>query len=72
MTAKIPKHWKIKTLGEIANISSGTTPFRKNPLFYDNADIPFVKTTDLNNSYITTTEEKVSMYALNNTTGVYQ
>lgn len=67
MTAKIPKHWKIKTLGEIANISSGTTPFRKNPLFYDNADIPFVKTTDLNNSYITTTEEKVSMYALNNT-----
>lgn len=67
MTAKISKHWKIKTLGEIANISSGTTPFRKNPLFYDNADIPFVKTTDLNNSYITTTEEKVSMYALNNT-----
>lgn len=67
MTAKIPKHWKIKTLGKIANISSGTTPFRKNPLFYDNADIPFVKTTDLNNSYITTTEEKVSMYALNNT-----
>ena len=67
MTAKIPKHWKIKKLGEIANISSGTTPFRKNPLFYDNADIPWVKTTDLNNSYITTTEEKVSMYALNNT-----
>ena len=67
MTAKIPKHWKIKTLGEIANISSGTTPFRKNPLFYDNADIPWVKTTDLNNSYITTTEEKISMYALNNT-----
>lgn len=64
---KIPKHWKIKKLGEIANISSGTTPFRKNPLFYDNADIPWVKTTDLNNSYITTTEEKVSMYALNNT-----
>lgn len=67
MIAKIPKHWKIKKLGEIANISSGTTPFRKNPLFYDNADIPWVKTTDLNNSYITTTEEKVSMYALNNT-----
>ena len=67
MTTKIPKHWKIKKLGEIANISSGTTPFRKNPLFYDNADIPWVKTTDLNNSYITTTEEKVSMYALNNT-----
>ena len=67
MTAKIPKHWKIKKLGEIANVSSGATPFRKNPLFYDNADIPWVKTTDLNNSYITTTEEKVSMYALNNT-----
>lgn len=67
MIANIPKHWKIKKLGEIANISSGTTPFRKNPLFYDKADIPWVKTTDLNNSYITTTEEKVSMYALNNT-----
>jgi len=67
MITNIPKHWKIKKLGEIANISSGTTPFRKNPLFYDNADIPWVKTTDLNNSYITTTEEKVSMYALNNT-----
>ena len=67
MTGKIPKHWKIKKLGEIANISSGTTPFRKNPLFYDNADIPWVKTTDLNNSYITTTEEKINTYALNNT-----
>jgi len=67
MITNIPKHWKIKKLGEIANISSGTTPFRKNPLFYDNADIPWVKTTDLNNSYITTTEEKVSMYALDNT-----
>ena len=67
MITNIHKHWKIKKLGEIANISSGTTPFRKNPLFYDNADIPWVKTTDLNNSYITTTEEKVSMYALNNT-----
>lgn len=67
MITNIPKHWKIKRLEEIANISSGTTPFRKNPLFYDNADIPWVKTTDLNNSYITTTEEKINMYALNNT-----
>ena len=50
MITNIPKHWKIKRLEEIANISSGTTPFRKNPLFYDNADIPWVKTTDLNNS----------------------
>lgn len=55
--------WKIKTLRDIASISSGTTPLRANPEFYDNGLIPWVKTTDLNNSFIYATQECITSKA---------
>jgi type I restriction enzyme S subunit len=52
--------WEEKTLGDIAAISSGTTPLRANPAFYEGGTIPWVKTTDLNNSFIDVTEECIT------------
>lgn len=52
--------WERKTLNEIAEISSGTTPPRSNPEFFDGGSIPWVKTMDLNNSFIIETEEQIT------------
>ncbi|WP_059471453.1 restriction endonuclease subunit S [Burkholderia sp. BDU5] len=52
--------WKVKVLSEIATIRSGTTPLRSEPKFYNGGTIPWVKTTDLNNSFIARTEECIT------------
>ena len=52
--------WDCKTLKDIAKITSGTTPLRSNSEFFAGGTIPWVKTTDLNNSFITETEEKIT------------
>ena len=57
------EEWVNSALGEVAEIKSGSTPLRSNPMFYENGNIPWVKTTDLNNSFITYTEEKITTHA---------
>lgn len=52
--------WECQTLADIARISSGTTPLRSNAEFFAGGTIPWVKTTDLNNSLITLTEEYIT------------
>lgn len=52
--------WECKALKDIAKITSGSTPSRSNPEFFAGGSIPWVKTTDLNNSFIVETEEKVA------------
>lgn len=63
----IPKEWEVKRLGDIADITSGTTPLRANMEYYNNGVIPWVKTTDLNNGTLYETEEKVSKEAVEKT-----
>lgn len=58
----------MKTLGQIANVFSGTTPSRENELFFNDGTIPWVKTTDLNNGILTHTEERITDIALKSTT----
>jgi type I restriction enzyme S subunit len=55
--------WEPTTLGELGKISSGTTPARANSEFFEGGTIPWVKTTDLNNSVITVTEECITTKA---------
>jgi type I restriction enzyme S subunit len=52
--------WECQTLADVAQISSGTTPLRTNLEFFAGGTIPWVKTTDLNNSFITETEEYIT------------
>ena len=72
---KIPKlrfsefeeSWDLKKLRSISSLSSGATPLRSNSSYFENATIPWVKTTDLNNSEILKTEECISDIAIRET-----
>lgn len=57
--------WEMKIIKELFNVVSGSTPLRSNTSYYENGNIPWVKTTDLNNSLINNTSEKVTDIALN-------
>jgi type I restriction enzyme S subunit len=63
----IPEEWEVRRLGDIADITSGTTPLRANSKYYNDGIIPWVKTTDLNNGTLYETEEKVSKEAVEKT-----
>ncbi|MDA1274462.1 MAG: restriction endonuclease subunit S, partial [Verrucomicrobia bacterium] len=52
--------WECQTLADVAQINSGTTPLRSKVEFFAGGTIPWVKTTDLNNSFITQTEECIT------------
>lgn len=52
--------WKVSKLGELFEIYSGNTPSRSDRNNYDNGTIPWIKTTDLNNSLIYVNEEKIT------------
>ena len=54
------EEWETTRLGEIASIRSGSTPPRSDPTFYSGGNIPWVKTTDLNNGFIYSTEECIT------------
>ena len=60
---EIPASWKWVRLGEIGSWASGATPSRSNPDYY-NGTIPWLKTGDLNDSYITDTSECITELAL--------
>ena len=47
-----PQNWSWTTLGKIGKWQSGSTPNRLNKDYY-NGNIPWLKTGDLNNGYIT-------------------
>jgi len=60
----IPQGWQVSKLGEIYKTTSGGTPSRSNPEFYEDGTIYWVKSKELNNSFITETEEKITEDAL--------
>ena len=59
--------WEEKKIGDIFKVTSGATPLRSDERFFKDADIDWVKTTDLNNGKILKTEEKISQFALKET-----
>lgn len=59
--------WEEKKIGEIFSVTSGTTPLRSNQNYFNNGSINWVKTTDLNNSILEKTEEKIAKLALTET-----
>lgn len=63
---EIPESWEVGTLGDIYKTTSGGTPSRSKPEFYENGSIGWVKSKELNNSFIIDTEEKITEDALKN------
>ncbi|TKF29317.1 restriction endonuclease subunit S [Enterovibrio norvegicus] len=61
----VPNGWERTRLKNIAKIKSGSTPLRaKQDLYYSQDGTPWVKTLDLNNSKIITTDERITELAL--------
>ena len=63
---EIPERWEVGTLGDIHKTTSGGTPSRNKPEYYENGSIGWVKSKELNNSFIIDTEEKITEDALKN------
>ena len=64
----LPQSWKIRRLGTLAKISTGTTPATDRPEYYG-GPIPFVKTAEIDNQVILSatvgiTQQAVSQYNL--------
>lgn len=64
--SKLPQGWVECQLGEVFETSSGGTPKRGNPEYYQNGTIPWLKSGELNNSIIYSAEEFITEQGLNN------
>jgi len=62
---KVPKGWIWTRLGEIGDWGAGATPARSNSTYYG-GNIPWLKTGELNDSFISDSEEKVTEEGLQN------
>ncbi|QXJ22538.1 restriction endonuclease subunit S [Actinomadura graeca] len=60
--------WRSVQLSDVAAFGSGTTPARaRQSEFYDQGTVPWVKTLDLNNGAIVSTDESVTTLAIDQT-----
>jgi type I restriction enzyme, S subunit len=60
----IPDGWKRKNLGEIADISSGSTPLRQKDEYWKEGTIPWVTTGEIDYQIIELAKEKITELAL--------
>jgi type I restriction enzyme S subunit len=64
---EIPNSWSVARISEICEVGSGTTPYRaERDLYYSPSGTPWVKTLDLNEGILKSTEEHVTGAALYN------
>ena len=65
---RIPKEWEWYSLSELFQMKSGSTPHRKAfKKYFQNGNINWAKTLDLNEGYILTTDEKITQAAIKET-----
>ncbi len=57
---------EVKAIGDITTVTSGGTPDRSNPQYWDNGTIPWIKTGELLDKQIVESEEKISEAGLVN------
>ena len=60
----IPEGWRVGTLGDYVETTSGGTPSRKIKNYYEGGNICWVKSKELANGFITETEEQISDIAV--------
>jgi type I restriction enzyme S subunit len=61
---QIPKNWEVKKLETLYRTSSGGTPSRKNLEYYEEGTIDWVKTGELRDCFVLSSEEKITTQAL--------
>ncbi len=60
---EIPRRWEVHQLGDLATISTGTTPATERGDYYDGS-VPFVKTAEIDDSLICTSKHAISEKAV--------
>ena len=60
------KGWEVEELGNLFQISSGGTPSRKESDYWENGEIPWVKTGEVRGTEIRSTSEKITEKGLKN------
>jgi type I restriction enzyme S subunit len=61
---EIPAHWDVKQLSEVAELETGSTPKRGKDSYWDSGDIPWIKSGELNDQTLSSSEEKITEQAL--------
>ncbi|WP_216638746.1 restriction endonuclease subunit S [Mycobacterium asiaticum] len=61
----VPESWTVAAIDEHFSVVSGGTPSRSNATYWSGGTIPWVKTTEVNYSVITETEEHITQAGLN-------
>lgn len=61
---RIPKGWEVKKIGDLYDTTSGGTPSRTKMDYYENGTIQWIKSKELDNTFIIDTEEKITEIAL--------
>ena len=61
----VPNRWRMGSVADFFDTSSGGTPSRKNPEFYAGT-VNWVKTQELNDNFIINTDEKITEEAIRN------
>ena len=60
----IPEDWEVVKLGKLTTVETGKTPLRSNKQFWDNGTINWATTTEVNETYIVSTNEKITNQAV--------
>ncbi len=60
----IPKGWEVATFGDLYNTSSGGTPSRKRPEYFEGGNIAWVKSQELPDGFILSIQERITEQAL--------
>jgi type I restriction enzyme S subunit len=68
---RIPAEWEVARISDIGVTSSGGTPNRSNPKYYDSGTIPWIKTGELKSKYLTQVEEHITDLAILNSSAKY-
>lgn len=64
VVVKHSSKWECAKLGDVCNTSSGGTPLRSHPEFYENGTIPWLKSGEVAQGYIYNSEELITEEAM--------
>lgn len=63
---EVDPSWPVVKLGELCETTSGGTPLRSKPEYYENGNIPWLKSGEVSQGFIYGTEEKITFEGLKN------
>ncbi len=63
---EIPKGWEVKSLKEFSKTGSGGTPLRSKKEYFENGNIPWINSGEVNESFITSAKKHITHLGLQN------